>query len=373
MERFGVDATQSNCGILDLHIEQIKGVAAEERCFLMFRPVNLVSANLIAKGVGTKGLDIHGKSSDLGPISGFIPVKGIYSKIRTDPEKVKKHDAQNRHSLLQPHIGKVFLNKSHGIDLLNTSSRYEFKFDDKNCLLIRDTMNKGAFERVEVMGYKQIERDAQVIPVTADYDMFCVAPSYLVTRSYRDTSKEPRFKNAKEVTDQHDENEKGILTTFQMELITTINDACKKVVKNGQDVVKHGTEMNNPFPENDEQLVVFSPNGKAKLMPRKEVLYLLSRIPLIGFITYPNKTWKQRLGQESVKWTIIAQKSRLYDDEIKLNKFVKTAFDMTNEEIRKADFVKDSGATLGKTKYEIFYDMYIKKSMKQQESPLSRF
>ncbi|KZN31677.1 hypothetical protein N475_04280 [Pseudoalteromonas luteoviolacea DSM 6061] len=367
MESFGVDATQSNCGILDLHIEQIKGVATQERCFLMFRPVNLVSANLIKEGVGTKGLDIHGKSSDLGPISGFIPVKGIYSKIRSDPEKVKKHDAQNRHSLLQPHIGKVFLNKSHGIDLLNTSSRYEFKFDKQNCLLIRDTMNRGAFENVEVMGYKLVGSKDEVIPVTADYDMFCVAPSYL------DTTKEFRFKNAKEVTDQHDENEKGILTTFQMGLIKKINDACKKVVINGQDVVKHGTEMNNPFPENDEQLVVFSPNGKAKLMPRKEVLYLLSRIPLIGFITYPNKTWKQRLGQESVKWTIIAQKSRLYDDEVKLNKFVKTAFDMENEEIRKADFVKDSGATLGKTKYEIFYDMYIKKSMKQQESPLCRF
>jgi hypothetical protein len=73
-------------GIVDAHVGAITTVAQRRNCFIFVRPTNEDSMRLIAEGFATKSMDIHAKSSDWGPMAGFVPMDTAFDKkLGDDP------------------------------------------------------------------------------------------------------------------------------------------------------------------------------------------------------------------------------------------------------------------------------------------------
>lgn len=115
---FGQEAIKKS-GLVPNHVEKFVQIAQLENAFLLFRPVNPMSTSLIASGFGTKGLDIHSKSSDWGPQAGFICVDQTLSKKWGDAKAITQGEKDARHSLSHSN-GKVI-----EMPLLITASRHK--------------------------------------------------------------------------------------------------------------------------------------------------------------------------------------------------------------------------------------------------------
>ena len=85
-------------GIAREHALAIAEVACGMGEVIAFRPVNQAAAAWIAKGYATKGITIHGKSSDKPLIQGLIPVDQRLSKL-TDEQRVQHFNEENQQSL----------------------------------------------------------------------------------------------------------------------------------------------------------------------------------------------------------------------------------------------------------------------------------
>jgi len=85
-------------GIAREHALAIAEVACGMGEVIAFRPVNAAAAAWIAKGYATKGITIHGKSSDKPLIQGLIPVDQHLSKL-TDETRVEHFNEENLGSL----------------------------------------------------------------------------------------------------------------------------------------------------------------------------------------------------------------------------------------------------------------------------------
>jgi anthrax edema toxin adenylate cyclase len=67
-------------GVTAKHIADIERVCRELNTFIFLRPSTKETMQLIDQGYATKSMDIHDKSSDWGPASGFVPCDGAFSK-----------------------------------------------------------------------------------------------------------------------------------------------------------------------------------------------------------------------------------------------------------------------------------------------------
>ncbi|WLG43201.1 anthrax toxin-like adenylyl cyclase domain-containing protein [Pseudomonas sp. FP1740] len=75
-----IKEVEHKAGICEEHLFKLHEVAVRHDCVIAFRPVSKHNAPLIALGHPTKGLNIKGKSSSLGPLYGFIPVQQELSR-----------------------------------------------------------------------------------------------------------------------------------------------------------------------------------------------------------------------------------------------------------------------------------------------------
>jgi len=87
-------------GVSDLHVDGILDVAARNNFFLFVRPTEDDSIRLINEGYATKSMDIHDKSSNWGPMAGFVPCDGAFSKLPLVPPRKDFHP--HPHGLAQP-------------------------------------------------------------------------------------------------------------------------------------------------------------------------------------------------------------------------------------------------------------------------------
>lgn len=92
-------AAVKKSGLVPDHVEKFLKIASTQKTFLLFRPVNPMSTSLIASGFGTKGLDIHSKSSDWGPQAGFICVDQTLSKKWGVSKSITQGEKDARHSI----------------------------------------------------------------------------------------------------------------------------------------------------------------------------------------------------------------------------------------------------------------------------------
>lgn len=100
-------------GLVPSHVENFKKVASDKETYILFRPVNKLSTSLIQKGAATKGIEVHGKSSNLGPMAGYIPFDQDLSKKYGNEGAVKKGNQDNEESIKEQHgsdqITKIIL------------------------------------------------------------------------------------------------------------------------------------------------------------------------------------------------------------------------------------------------------------------------
>src|SRR3954471_5401198 len=94
----GAGYPERESGIAREHASAIAQVACGMDEVIAFRPVNQAAASWIGQGYATKGLTIHGKSSDKPLIQGLIPVDQHLSKL-TDEPRIAHFDAENLQSL----------------------------------------------------------------------------------------------------------------------------------------------------------------------------------------------------------------------------------------------------------------------------------
>ncbi|WP_410993779.1 anthrax toxin-like adenylyl cyclase domain-containing protein, partial [Bacillus cereus] len=194
-------------GLVTSHVENFKNIAEEKQTYILFRPVNKLSTSLIAEGAATKGMNVHGKSSDWGPMAGYIPYDADLSKKHGSEKDVKKGNDDNTHSIAENAgvIDKIQLSISDArikelkdeniikdtksenhydvFDLNKNADVYEFRRERSSRKVEYKTQNgKKSIVGNEITDWKPLEVmgkivDQQTKPLTADYDMFGLAPS----------------------------------------------------------------------------------------------------------------------------------------------------------------------------------------------------
>lgn len=330
-------------GLVPSHVENFKKVASEKETYILFRPVNKLSTSLIQKGAATKGMEVHGKSSNWGPMAGYIPFDQDLSKKYGNEGAVKKGNQDNEESIKEQHgsdqITKIILtleperieelkkenimkeetekqegNKLyHFFDVNNES--YEFRMDKQTRQVQYKTKNGQKttlgqeikeWTFVEVMA-KVVDGEAKAL--TADYDLFALTPSLSQIQKRipnnvwnqlgDDTSLEKDEKRIQllrqyGLTRENKNDGKGVLTEWQRELIEPLNSAAREAGYTGGTVVNHGTEQDNTeFPEQDKEIFIITPDGETILTTSWEETqnFVEDNIINQGYVFYHNKSY----------------------------------------------------------------------------------
>lgn len=339
----GENANQSS-GLVASHIQQFIELAKSKGTYLLFRPVNKLSTSLIERGAATKGMNVHGKSSDWGPMAGFIPFDQDLSKKHGNRGAVEKGNADNHHSIepSQQEIAKVALTltaerldelqkegllkwdqasgnvelEGKGSDVYDFrlvqqgSGDYAVEYRTKNSVTSTLGHSKD-WSALEVMG-KRI--DGVVKPLTADYDLFMVAPK--LKDVVKDTSSiidpvtgKPSLKKlataiAKQGLGQNERRtidpELGRLPNWLRDLKEQLNAAARKGGYTAGSVVNHGAETDNPFPEQDQRIFVITPEGKTLLTGSwEDTQTVIKQIQKEGHINYLNRSYNELTVKEA--------------------------------------------------------------------------
>lgn len=80
MDLLEQDAAIKGSGLVPRHAHAVGALAERKNTWVMFRPVNKLSTQLIDEGAAGKGLNVKSKSSDWGPMAGYIPADARLSK-----------------------------------------------------------------------------------------------------------------------------------------------------------------------------------------------------------------------------------------------------------------------------------------------------
>lgn len=344
-------------GLVPEHIEAFKKVAFDTQTYILFRPVNPLSTSLIKAGAATKGMNVHGKSSDWGPMAGYIPYDAELSKVHGNLEKVKKGNTDNQYSIQNTEglivkktleitserlkelaIANIIINpfttyptiKNNWlkIDLPGGKGSNVFEFrlysdskitglpGEKYKLCYRKIGTQDAFRDVEVMG-KMIHGQAKEL--TADYDLFALAPHLSqigIPKEEMEKIKEihgkEKFKKIGDLIIKYGlirtfDVEKGKLTDWQNKMINQLNTVVQEIGYRGGTVVNHGTEQDNTeFPEKDEKIFIITPQGQTLLTKswKDTQSFIRENIVKEGYLFYFNRSYNKIAGgnQAKIEW-----------------------------------------------------------------------
>lgn len=186
--------TDNGVGIPAEHAVHMQSVAKENNIVFGVRPVERMVTTLIQEGYPTKGFMVKGKSSNWGPQAGFICVDQTLSKKENRPyQEINKLNQAILKGINSGHYTKADLKISHkrieelikdfGLESLDIGSKrllrakgpsgkfYEFVAEPEEGGLYR-IMRQGEQKAIQVLAHAGCGQ-----PMTADYDLFLVAPS----------------------------------------------------------------------------------------------------------------------------------------------------------------------------------------------------
>jgi len=291
-----VNAVES--GITLQHIQDIQRTCKEVNTFLFVRPSTQETMSLIGEGYATKSMDIHDKSSDWGPMSGFVPCDQAFSKALTgtpnaNPQYVKHGEAEPVVLTLTDRLaepGAKFesvKNEPRFVPMANVrfvrckgdgTKRTTFKLEKKQGAWEVSWMNEQRAIPLYVWGYDTGEG---VKPVTGDYDLWMVAPH--ISRWNQHTK-------VMGIKDSHGESG---ATQFITWLLKKLNDECQRT---NNHVFHHGAEAQNyGFTQAiDKKLAMFTPMGTSRMVDREDDLpAILGDVQNAGYLVYWNKRYEE--------------------------------------------------------------------------------
>ncbi|PGZ56203.1 hypothetical protein COE56_00900 [Bacillus anthracis] len=335
-------------GLVESHIQQFKEITRLNDIYLLFRPVNKLSTSLIENGAATKGLNVHGKSSDWGPMAGYIPFDQDLSKKYGKREAVEKGNKDNIESIhdndgsngkdkimkmpliidkdrineLQSSSNKIIKDVKEYIEnnttyllLILDNTTYEFRINKgTNEVQYRTKEGQKSTLDIEIKLWKAVEVMGKVVngvskPLTADYDLFALAPNLEKIRKIIPNDQLDKISSMKPIDKLRETTKllikhglkrenmndgKGVLSNWQRDIITKLNEAAKKGGYTGGNVINHGTEQDNTeYPEKDETIFVVSPKGDTVLIIGWEDVQKFIRKNIIekGYLFYHNRSY----------------------------------------------------------------------------------
>jgi hypothetical protein len=186
-------------GIPAEHLRTLHDIAREHDCVIAFRPFDPLNRSLIEQGYPTKSQQIKGKSSDLGPLYGFIPVEQGFSKLRGgDRGAIEKANQNTQSGLEKQHARAIPLQLPlERLALLQDAGRLRLhapSVDGTRMITVADgaaefmarplhdgqsfdILHEG--EPVQVLApMKRQDDPRQDKPLTADYDLFVIMPNW---------------------------------------------------------------------------------------------------------------------------------------------------------------------------------------------------
>lgn len=335
-----MSVSEKDSGIVEAHAKAIEGTAAAMNTFIFIRPTEFDSTILIKAGYATKSMDVHHKSSNWGPMAGFVPCDPAFSKKcegKPDPnEHEHAHGAavpvqlSLRNSLLQKHTKIAFKAEfelsrtaatakegfrwivkrktTGGSSTGMAAARAKFEnFQDpfpehKFCtaepaeignkstlFVLTETSGEwfvwwvewkgdiGLPRPLRVFGYTQKSR---VVPVTGDYDLWMVAPHFA------------HFDQAAAVRIAEDIHGSSAASNFTLTLNDRMNAACGR---SDNPVFNHGAEAQNyGFTQAlDWNLAMFTPGGTSRMVRMNQIPAILGDLQRAGYLV----VWNKRYGE----------------------------------------------------------------------------
>ncbi|WP_207002930.1 anthrax toxin-like adenylyl cyclase domain-containing protein [Trinickia mobilis] len=194
----GLDAVKARTGIVPEHLPILQQVAEETNQIIAFRPIERQATQLIAEAYPTKNFHIKGKSSNWGPMNGFIAVDQTFSKLNGRPDAIENFNEKVRESLAAPAnqpdapphavAGQLSISRER-IDYLRAEGLITLQQEKDGRLTISARGHDGndyTFTAIPDKGMYRIEHDGKPLDVlcdpatgkaiTADYDLLLVAP-----------------------------------------------------------------------------------------------------------------------------------------------------------------------------------------------------
>lgn len=326
-------------GIVPAHEKIIVNTAKRHDCIIMVRPVNPLSTALIEEGYATKDLHVKGKSSDWGPQAGFICCNQSYSKLHHKgqqeiakfnhkvTESIRDGSAKavplliskaRLQSLLTEKMLHVISSKegtyhvtSHGkphqdfilypnvgMPLSEHAHLYRQYHKDIQSMFAKLPHLKQGYwvmtrEGKEVDSLMVLAEPSDGIPLTADYDLFCVAPHL----SQFSTFKPSRLKSVVKVVQTALAQKDRRVVDADLGRISQLTQKVKQEINQDigiNNVIHHGCEVDNPVTELDYPITAFTPWGQVVGATDQRELQILAKDMLcLGYIFYPNRLWSQ--------------------------------------------------------------------------------
>lgn len=302
----------------------------EENTFLFLRPTELDSTRLIRAGYATKSMDIHDKSSNWGPMAGFVPCDPAFSKLaqgKPDPAKTgfdhMHGEAYPVQLFLTDQLVATFL-KDGKISQVRPAEKFAqigkgetryCKAGDGGASGPKSTLfalsksnqdwlvwwNSGKdFHPLFVWGYLT---DGKLVPVTGDYDMWMVAPH---------VTSWTRHGGSDLVADAHGESAASLYTTA---LIRKLNQACWR---SGNPVFNHGAEAQNyGFTQKlDTRVAMFTSTGSSRMIDMTDMPKVLADLQNAGYLVLWNKRYGESDAHLSGKADPAVEQTRKNRDEL---------------------------------------------------------
>jgi len=288
--------TDRESGVVNEHIAALEKKCQELNVFLFIRPTEYDSTRLIQQGYATKSMSVHDKSSNWGPMAGFVPCDQFFSKkyignANDKPAYTDHGPAKVCHLSLKAQLVGELAGAGKITELVGKKSgaRRFFKGVTENPkakdieFLLEDAggeykvywMKGGQPVKLFVWGYVA---DGKPTPVTGDYDLWMVAPHMSWWKLHTQIVG---------VEDDHGTSGATLLNTW---LLEQLNVACGRA---NNPVFQHGAEAQNyGFTQSlDKRIAMVTANGTSRMVDRGNMPEIMGDLQSAGYLIYWNKQY----------------------------------------------------------------------------------
>lgn len=286
--------TEQQSGITSDHIQALQDFCAEWNVFLFIRPTERVCTQLIKEHYPTKSVDVHDKTSNWGPMAGFVPCDQFFSKHFIGEPNPNASYSQNRHAVAQvlalpsqrlanlETTGKITKTEDAGCRRIYTAQtsnpmadRLEFVLDKTGDNWEVSWRHCGETDITSLMVWTYGDR-----PVTGDYDLFMATPHMSWWKFHI---------HHLDIPGKHGISRDTLFTKW---LVSQLN--CS-LGRSDVPVFNHGTEMQNlHFTQTIERdLVMFTAAGGSRMVLRTDLPTILSDLQSAGYLV----NWNRKHGE----------------------------------------------------------------------------